>query len=91
VITQNQILEYARDANPAKSWDVVNLNTEDVSRRSWESFNKGDRSPETMRGFIIAGSFGAGLGLLDHVDNAVLGIQELSEQGLRDIVAKYVS
>jgi hypothetical protein len=69
----------------------VNLNMEDVSRRSWGSFNKGDRSPETMRGFIIAGSFGAGLELFDHVDNAVLGIQELSEQGLRDIVAKYIS
>jgi hypothetical protein len=63
VITQNQILGYARQANPGKRWDIVNLNTEDVSRRSWEAFNKSDRSPETMPGFTIAGSFGAGLGL----------------------------
>ena len=91
VITQNQIITYAREANPGKSWDVVNLNTEEISRKSWEAYNKGDRSPETMRGFLIAGSFGAGLGLFDHVDNDILGIQELSEQKLRDVVAKFVS
>jgi hypothetical protein len=47
----------------------VNLNMDDVSRKSWEVFNKGDQSSETMRGFIIAGSFGAGLGLFDRVNN----------------------
>jgi hypothetical protein len=79
VITQNQIFGYVRDANQAKSWDIVNLNTEDISRRSWEAFNKDDRSLETTRGFIVAGSFVAGLGLFDHVDNAVLGIQRMSQ------------
>lgn len=91
VTTQNRCITYAREANPGKTWDVVNLDTEEIARKSWEAYNKGDRSVETMQGFLIAGSFGAGLGLFDHVYNDVLGIQEPSEQRLRDVLAKFVS
>ena len=91
VITQGQLIQYAREANPDKTWEVVNVDMEELYRKSWEAYNQGDRSVQTMRGFLAAGSYGRGLGMFHHVDNDVLGIHEMSEQELKDVVAKFVA
>jgi uncharacterized protein YbjT (DUF2867 family) len=91
VVTQNQLIGYAKEANPEKTWEILDLSTEEILRRSWENYNDGDRTIETMRGFIIAGSFGTGLGLFGHVDDDMLGIQELSQEKLKELVAQFVA
>ncbi|KAF2102782.1 NAD(P)-binding protein [Rhizodiscina lignyota] len=91
VITQNQIVQYAREANPSKTWEVSSMDTEELVRNSWEAYNKGDRSPQVMRGFIAGGTYGKGLALFKHLDNDVLGIKEMSEQQVKDMVAKVVA
>lgn len=90
VVTQNQLIDYAREANPRKSWETISIDTEDMLKKSWDAFNKGERSPEVMRGFLAGGSYGKGLGLFKHVENDILGIQELREQDVKGLVAKYV-
>ncbi|KAK4551346.1 hypothetical protein LTR86_011221 [Recurvomyces mirabilis] len=90
VFSLAQILEYARIANPEKHWEVETLQTAAIWKRSWEAYGNGDRSPETMRGFLVAGSFGDGLARFDNVDNDILGIQMMSDDALKDAVAKYV-
>lgn len=91
IITNNQLLAYAREGNPSKTWEVTDIDAGELEKKSWEAYNNGDRSPQTMRGFIAGAAYGKGLGLFTRVDNDILGIEEMSEQALKDLVAKFVA
>ena len=68
-----------RDANQAKSWDIVDLNTEDIQEGAGRHLTRMIEARRLCGASLLRGGFGAGLGLFDHVDNAVLGIQRMSQ------------
>lgn len=89
--SQNQLLQFARDADPEKKWDAMNIDPDELIKKSWEAFHEGKRDPQTMRGFIAGGSYGKGFGLFKDVDNNLLGITEITQQELGKVVAAYVN
>ena len=42
VITQNQLLEYARKAAPQRDFKVINLDSAELEKQAWEKYNSGD-------------------------------------------------
>ena len=89
-VSQNRLLRLASELIPRRRWDVVPVDTADIERVSWEAFRRGDVSDQTMHGFIAAGSFGRGLGLHKHLDNDVLGIEQLDDEGIKAVLAEYI-
>lgn len=89
VVTQNQLLRYAKEAAPDKEFKVMHLDTEVMEKQSWEKWNAGERGPEVMRGFMPRVTFGKKIGEFQTTDNEVLGIREWSEDKVKTFVTSY--
>lgn len=89
VVTQNQLLRYAREAAPEREFKVVHLDSEDLERQAWGKYHAGDTSNEAMRGFLIRIAFGQGLGLFEKTDNELLRVKQWDDDEVRDFVAGY--
>ena len=90
IVTQNQLLAYARETAPETDFKVLNLDTAELERQAWEKYNAGDRGPEVLRGFMPRATFWHRMGLFETVDNGTLGIGVWSENQVREFVAGYV-
>ena len=90
VITQNQLLAYARGAAPDRDFKVLDLDTAELERQGFERYNSGDKGPETMRMFIPRFTFGKGMGLFEKTDNSLLGIQQWNEDQIKEFIAGYL-
>lgn len=89
VITQNQLLTYAREAVPGRDFKVVHVDTADLEKQAFEKYNNGDRSRETMRGFMPRLVFGKRLGLFKETDNDFLGVKQWNDDEVKEFVAGY--
>ena len=63
---------------------------QDVENMSKERYEKGERSADAMRGYLVRGTFGLGLGAFDTVSNDILGVKEIEENGVKEILKKYM-
>ena len=90
VLTQNQLLAYAKAAAPDKEFPTIPLDANAVEKQAWERYHGGDRSRDTLRAFVVGYGFGKGLAHFQPVDNELLGISVLSDEQLRDEVTKRV-
>ena len=89
VITQNQLLAYAKEAAPDREFKVVRLNSEELAKAAMERYNNGDTSRENMRSFIVRIVFGNGLGLFTKTDNDLLGIRQWNDDEVKEFVGQY--
>jgi len=87
VVTQNQLLQYVREVRPGKEWEILDVDTEEVQRIGWEKWNAGEKGLDVQRLFWPNVSFGWGLGEFKEVDNWVLGLGILDEEGIKGVVA----
>ena len=90
VVTQNKLLSYAKEAAPERDFKVIDIDTAEMEKQGWEKYNNGERSREAMRLFMPRATFGKGLGLFHKTDNERLGIQQWSEEKLKDFIASYL-
>ena len=89
VVTQNQLLEYAKQAAPQRDFKVVHLDSAELVKQAWEKYNSGDTSPESMRPFIIRIVFGEKHGLFQTTDNELLGIEQWGDDRVSEFIAGY--
>ena len=95
VITQNQLLEMAREATSGdggKDWDCSDVDTAAAEAASYTAFEKNPADPTIFYGFAIRGAFGQGYGghFVDS-DNEMLGIKEMTLSQVKDLVREHVS
>lgn len=94
LISNNQMLSWAKEMRPEWEWKSVSVDTEELERKSWEAYGRGERGLDTMRGFVARASFGEGLGRLDaqkvEEDMRCLGITGWEEKRVKEVVRKYV-
>jgi hypothetical protein len=90
VITQNMILQYAKDAAPHRAFKTVHIDTAKAAEAAWAKYDAGDTSADATRPLLFRTSFGLGLGFAEKTDNEVLGLVEMSDKEVKELVAKYV-
>jgi uncharacterized protein YbjT (DUF2867 family) len=88
--TQNDFIACARDLQPGKPWPMVKIDTAEAARRSQEALEKGDRSSNAMRGFLMRNTFGEGFGLFPRVDNDLLGIKEQDSAYIKELLGRFL-
>ncbi|KAI9709291.1 MAG: hypothetical protein M1820_003411 [Bogoriella megaspora] len=89
-VNQNQLFRYAKELAPHKEFKTIPVDTAALEKQSWERWNSGDRSLETMRGFLPRISLGLGLGLFKNPDNELLGLKQMREDEIKALIAQYV-
>jgi len=91
VITQNQILTYARASCPTRNFHTFKLSTAEMAQEAWARYKSGERSLEVTRLFTPLSRFAYGLGLFQETQNNILGIRLCTEDDLRALVARYAN
>ncbi|RYP16111.1 hypothetical protein DL765_005312 [Monosporascus sp. GIB2] len=92
VITQNQILEMAKKAAPNRSWDVVHVKLDDLTAGADAKLAKGDYSMETFVPYLYRAVLDPAYGgnFTGKTDNELLGIKEMSEAAVFEVVKSFV-
>jgi uncharacterized protein YbjT (DUF2867 family) len=89
LITQNDLIQYAKEID-GKGWATVVKNTEELKQESLAELAKGSEADVdgAMLGFCFVGSFHRDYGcdFSGHLDNELLGVKEISETDLKDLV-----
>lgn len=88
--TQNKLLRYAREFVPERQWRTLDMDTKVLESMSREKYEKGERSADALRGFLVRGTFGLGLGAFEKIDNDILGVKEIGEDGVKQVLEKYM-
>ena len=85
-ISQNEMMEVVKELKPEKTFEIINVNSEEAYKKSWEAFRNGDTSLRNMAGFLVKVSVGFGCGLFKHVDNEILGIRGWNREKLKEFL-----
>lgn len=85
-VTQNQLIQYAKDGN-GKEWSVETKCTEKLRQESFEMLDSGDEQA-AMDGFCKVAMWDPSYGgdFSSHLDNQLLGLPTLDEAGVRALV-----
>ncbi|KAK5108714.1 hypothetical protein LTR62_007861 [Meristemomyces frigidus] len=89
VFTQRQILAYAKEAAPEREFKVFTIDTEAAAKQAWRQYEAGERNMDSLRGMMLRTTFGLELGMFSEVANDVLGLKMLTEDEVKELVAKY--
>ncbi|KIY00487.1 uncharacterized protein Z520_04172 [Fonsecaea multimorphosa CBS 102226] len=90
--TQNKLIAYAKEKD-GKDWDTSVKSTKDIYQESMTELTKGGDIGKAMVGFILSSIFGGeemGGTFVGRTDNALLGLKELSEQQVKEIIQSLV-
>ncbi|KAI1026364.1 hypothetical protein LB503_012892 [Fusarium chuoi] len=90
VMTQNQVLRYAREASPGVEFAVEQVDTKVLVEAAWERYNEGIRDRVSVRDFVIRASYGMGNGFFPQTDNEFLGIRQWSDEELKGEIFRRV-
>ncbi|KAK5684791.1 hypothetical protein LTS10_002865 [Elasticomyces elasticus] len=91
VVTQKQLLQYAREIAPDRDFPIVEVDTEKAAADAKEKMQQGETGMMVAMPLLMRVSFGLGLGLFKKVDNEFLGLKVMSEEDVKALVAKYVN
>ncbi|RSL69902.1 hypothetical protein CEP53_002027 [Fusarium sp. AF-6] len=83
VMSQNQVLEFARQAAPEAEFHVEFVDTKELEDAAWERYHAGQRDPLSIHDFALRAAFGLGNGHFERNDNELLGIEQWSDERLR--------
>ncbi|KAH9204258.1 hypothetical protein DL95DRAFT_377111 [Leptodontidium sp. 2 PMI_412] len=89
ILTQNKLLAIAKELKPEITWKTTLVDTSEMMKEALASFGAGDFSPPVFMKFlgstVFAGNrFGAAY---DVTDNELLGVEALSDESLKKLVA----
>ncbi|KAF5716808.1 hypothetical protein FGLOB1_2402 [Fusarium globosum] len=90
VMTQNQVLDYAREAAPGVDFAVEQVDTKVLVEAAWERYNEGIRDRVSVRDFVIRASYGMGNGFFPKTDNESMGIRQWSDEELKEEIFRRV-
>ncbi|KAG5791534.1 hypothetical protein H9Q69_009406 [Fusarium xylarioides] len=90
VMTQNQVLGYAREAAPGAEFVVEQVDTKLLVEAAWKRYNEGIRDRVSVRDFVIRASYGMGNGFFPKTDNELLGIRQWSDEELKEEILRRV-
>lgn len=90
VMTQNQVLGYAREAAPNAEFVVEHVDTAVLVEAAWKRYHEGKRDRVSLRDFIIRASYGLGNGFFPKTDNEFLGIRQWSDEELKEEIFRRV-
>ncbi|KAI8408910.1 hypothetical protein FOFC_11860 [Fusarium oxysporum] len=90
VMTQNQVLGYAREAAPGAEFAVEQVDTKVLVEAAWKRYNEGIRDRVSVRDFVIRASYGMGNGFFPKTDNEFMGIRQWSDEELKEEIFKRV-
>ncbi|CEF76463.1 hypothetical protein FGSG_08190 [Fusarium graminearum PH-1] len=90
VMTQNQVLDYAREAAPEKEFVVEQVDTAVLVETAWKRWEQGIRDRISTRDFVIRASYGLGNGFFHKTDNAFLGIRQWDDDELKKEIFRRV-
>lgn len=89
LVTQNQLIRYAKEID-GKEWTATVKDIEELKQESLAKLAKGARADVdgAMLGFCFVGSFHRAYGcdFSGHVDNELLGVTEITGDGLKGLV-----
>ncbi|KAK5725996.1 hypothetical protein LTR15_004187 [Elasticomyces elasticus] len=91
VVTQKQLLQYAREIAPDRDFPIVEVDTEKAAADAREKMRQGETGMMVAMPLLMRVSFGLGLGLFKKVDNEFLRLDVMSEDDVKALVAKYVN
>lgn len=89
VVTQNQLVNIAKDADPSKKWEIQNVDTEKLEMETYEALAgpAEKRNPHLYYNFLFRAIFGEGYGgELTEVDNELLGVTMMSDGEVKKLV-----
>jgi len=89
IVTQNKLLEIAKGLRPDIKWEVSKVQTSALLKEGLDGVSAGDVSRSVMMK-ILAGTAMAGEtygSAYDETDNELLGVRELTEEELKELVA----
>jgi hypothetical protein len=89
ILTQNKVLTIAKDMKPEISWEITPVKTSEMMQEALAAFAAGDFSHPIILKFVISTVFAGDRygAAYDATDNALLGVEELTEEELRKMVA----
>ncbi|KAF5652785.1 hypothetical protein F25303_2922 [Fusarium sp. NRRL 25303] len=90
VMTQNQVLGYAREAATGVEFAVEQVDTKVLVEAAWKRYNEGIRDRVSVRDFVIRASYGMGNGFFSKTDNEFLGIRQWSDEELKEEIFRRV-
>ncbi|SPJ85021.1 related to 2`-hydroxyisoflavone reductase [Fusarium torulosum] len=90
VMTQNQVLGYAREAAPDAEFVVEHVDTAVLVEAAWKRYHEGKRDRISLRDFVIRASYGLGNGFFPKTDNELLGIRQWSDEELKEEIFRRV-
>ncbi|KAI1017633.1 hypothetical protein LB504_003935 [Fusarium proliferatum] len=90
VMTQNQVLGYAREAAAGAEFAVEQVDTKVLVEAAWKRYNEGIRDRVSVRDFVIRASYGMGNGFFPRTDNEFLGIRQWSSEELKEEIFRRV-
>lgn len=92
IVTQNQLLEFAKAVKPEIEWETSEIASSDVLKAGLEGLGKGDFSMGTILKVIGGTALGGEAygGAYDETDNTLLGVSELSEEDVKRLVASVI-
>ncbi|RMJ04949.1 hypothetical protein CDV36_014383 [Fusarium kuroshium] len=88
VMSQNQVLEFARQAAPEAEFHVEFIDTKELEDAAWERYHAGQRDLLSMHDFALRAAFGLGNGHFERNDNELLGIEQWSDERLKEEVVR---
>ena len=88
--TQRELLTKAKQLEPGKPWKTLDLDTKVLEKTSKERYERGERSADAIRGYLVRGTFGLGLGVFERVHNDLLGVKELDAEGVNNVLRDYI-
>ena len=86
-LTQNKLLDLAKQANPDRKWTVKHVNINDLTSKADERAAKGIFDWETLGPYLIRAIFDpASVPKFPELDNELLGIKGLDEEQVKDLI-----
>ncbi|TVY83294.1 hypothetical protein LSUE1_G001559 [Lachnellula suecica] len=86
-ISQKQLVKLAQALTPGEEWDLKDVDTAELEKQSLEDLKTKQMKPTTMLNFLRRAIFNPGYGnKWEHVHNSVLGIREMTEPDLEELI-----
>ena len=90
VITQNTLLEFAREIAPDREFKIIAVDTQKAAAEAWKKIEAGVTGREVTIPLLMRVSFGLELGLFEATDNALLGLPMMGDEEVKALVARYL-
>ncbi|KAI9736307.1 MAG: hypothetical protein M1834_001193 [Cirrosporium novae-zelandiae] len=90
--SQNKLLEISKKLTPGKAWQVTQADTAKLTAESDAALAKGDINDGVFYNYIRRAIWGAGHGgHFQKLDNKLLGIPEMTEKEVEDLIASIIA